>query len=178
MLRSWGIVTLTGSAQPWFGDKCTAAVGLPLGNGIIPVTVTSTTFYRAGDRIVIDPLTASQDLLIIDTVASSTVLNCRSEGGVTHTHLTNAIIVLSIACSEIMIQAIDGNSATVWLGTDNTVTATPGGTAFQQLQKVTAGLAPALFRMTNSVAYNWARTSDGWMIGTASDKVAVTAIVI
>ena len=179
MLRSWGIVTLSGSAQPWFGDKVTAAVGLGSAAGIIPVTVASTTNYRVGDRIVLDPQQTNQDTLMVDSIASSTVLNCKSEGGAaTHTHAVNALIVLTIACAEIMLQALDGNTATVWLGSDNTVTATPSGTAFQQLQKVAAGGAPSLFRYTNSVGTNWVRTSDGWMIGTAADKVAVIAIVV
>ena len=29
MIRSWGKVTVSGFAQPWFGDVLTAAVGLP-----------------------------------------------------------------------------------------------------------------------------------------------------
>ena len=66
MIRSWGKVTISGFAQPWFGDVLTAAVGLPNAGGIIPVPVASTTRYKVGDRIYLDPGQTNQDLLLID----------------------------------------------------------------------------------------------------------------
>src|ERR1039458_1181473 len=95
MIRSWGLITLGATAVPCFGDVTTAAVGLPQGNGIIPVTVGSTTRYRVGDRIYLDPAAAGQDMLLIQHIFSSTVLWCVSEGGApTHTHLSGATIQL------------------------------------------------------------------------------------
>jgi hypothetical protein len=172
MIRSWGLVTLTGDAQPWFGDVTTAAVGLPSSNGIIPVTVASTTKYQVGDRIVLDPDETNADTLLIDSIPSSTVLNCQIEGAaISHTHLNGAIIMLSIACMDVIIQS--NAAAVVWLGSDNTVTAA-GGSAFYQL----AATPSAPFRESNCGDHNVVRTSDGWMIGTASQTVGVAAIVL
>lgn len=178
MIRSWGLVALSGAAQPWFGDVTTAAIALPQGNGIIPVTVASTTRYRAGDRIVVAPGTASQDTLLVDTIPSATVLNCRSEGnGTTHVHVTSTIIQLSIACMDVIIQAI--TAAAVWLGSDNTVTNVGGGSAFYELEPFTAPAQPNVFRLAGSIGSdNTCRTSDGWMIGTGTQTVAVSAVVL
>ena len=179
MIRSWGLVTLTGSAQPWFSDVTTAAVGLGSAAGIIPVTVASTTLYRVGDRIYLAPGTNTQDMLLVDSIPSSTVLNCRAEGEnpTTHTHLSGAIIQLSIPCMDIIL--VSQGAAVVWLGSDSTVTNVGGGTGFYPLQPATAPAQPNVFRLAGQVGNtNVCRTSDGWMIGTASQKVAVAAVVL
>jgi len=179
MIRSWGIVTLTGAAQPWFGDVTTAAVALPQGNGIIPVTVAATKRYRVGDRLILDPEQTNQDVVMVSSIPSSTVLNCVSEGqAVTHTHISGAIVQLSIAVEDVILQAVDGNTAAVWLGSDNTVTVA-GGSAFHQLQKVASGAVPQEWREAGEASdANIVRTSDGWMIGTLNDKVGVASIVL
>ena len=176
MIRSWGLVTSTGTAQPWFGDVTTAAVGLPSNSGIIPVTVASTKRYRAGDRIVLDPEQTNQDTLLIDTIPSATVLNCRLEGnGTSHTHANGAIIQLSIACMDVIFDCV--GTGEIVLGTDNTVTAVPGGTAFKVLQPVTSPAQPNSFRLAGSIGgANTCRTSDGWMIGAGT--LLVSAVVL
>jgi len=170
---------LTGAAQPWFGDVLTAAVALPQGNGIIPVTVAATARYQVGDRIYLDPGQTSQDLLLVQQVYSSTVLYCISEGQkLTHTHTVGALVQLSLAVLDVQIQAVDGNSGAVWLGSDRTVTV-KGGSAFRQLQKVAAAAVPQDYREANGPGNNnIVRTEDGWMIGTASDYVCMAAVVL
>ena len=175
MIRSWGLVTSSATAMPWFGDVTTAAVALPSNSGIIPVTVASTTRYRVGDRIVLDPDLTNADTLLVDTIPSATVLNCRIEGEAkSHTHANGAIIQLSIACMDVIIQGV--GSGEIVLGTDNTVTAVPGGSAFYILQPVTSPAQPAAFRLTTSTDYNTVRTSDGWMIGVGT--ALVSAVVL
>jgi hypothetical protein len=177
MFRSWGKVTLTGAAQPWFGDVTTAAVGLPNGFGIIPVTVASTTRYQVGDRIYLDPEQANQDIVIVDSIPSATVLNCRSEGTApTHTHSIGAIIQLSLACRDVIIQNIGADL--VVLGSDDTVALTGGGSAFYELQPATSPAQPNDFRTSPSSAVNADRTEDGWMIGTSGQTVFVAAKVL
>jgi hypothetical protein len=172
MIRSWGLVTLTGAAQPWFGDVTTAAVGLPNGDGLIPVTVASTTRYRVGDRFYLDPETNTQDILLVDTITSSTVLSCKSEGDAkTHTHGSGAVIQLSIPAAEINVQPLSTNTQTVFLGADNTVTNVPGGSVSREILPSSPPSANL------SIGYNIMRTSDGWMVGTAGDKVIVAATV-
>lgn len=171
MIRSWRVNTLTGSAQPVFGDVTTAAVGLPNGAGLIPVTVASTVRYVQGDRIIIDPNLTTQDCYIVDTITSATVLSCRSEGNApTHKHTTAAILLLSIACSQILTQGF-ALSANVYFGSDDTVTNTGGGSAF-------AYIFPAGSLSIGNPQYNCQRTSDLWMAGKAADTVGVGAIVL
>lgn len=176
MIRSWGLVTSTATAMPWFGDVTTAAVALPGSSGIIPVTVASTTRYRAGDRIVLDPEQTNQDTLLIDTIPSATVLNCRLEGdGKSHTHTNGAIIQLSIACMDVIFDNV--GTGEIVLGSDNTVTAVPGGSAFKVLQPVTSPAQSNSFRLAGSIgSSNTCRTSDGWMIG--SGTLLVSAVVL
>jgi hypothetical protein len=178
MIRSWGLVTLSGVAQPWFGDVTTAAVGLGSAAGIIPVTVASTTRYRVGDRIVLDPEQTNQDTLLVDTIPSGTVLNCRAEGGAkTHTHTDGAIIQLSIPCMDVILQS--DAAAVVWLGSDDTVTNVGAGSGFYALQPATAPAEANTFRLAGSIgSVNVCRTSDGWMAGTAAQTVAVSAVVL
>jgi len=174
MIRSWGVLTLTGSAQPCFGDTTTAAVPLPDSFGKIAVTVASTSRYQGGDRIIVAPETNTQDILKIDSIASSTVLNCQSEGNAkTHTHPTSTQILLSIACAEIMVQNFSSASNVVWLGTDNTVTSSGGGSAFGQ---ALPGDIP--YRFSNSVQFNAIRTSEPWMSGTNGQTCGIAAIVV
>jgi hypothetical protein len=172
MIRSWGLVTLTGSAQPCFGDVTTAAVGLPLGNGTIPVTVASTTRYRVGDRIVLDPGQADADTLLVEVIPSATVLTCVSEGNAkTHTHVTGTIIELSIACAAILYTAVTGNAGNTWLGSDSTVTNTGGGSAFTYL-------SPGASYNLGFPQWNSIRSSEAWMAGPSGGSVGVAAIVV
>lgn len=177
MIRSWGLVALTGAAQPVFGDVTTAAVGLATQNGDIPVTVASTTRYKAGDRIYLAPGTGSQDLLLVDNIPSGTVLNCKAEGNVpTHVHASGIIVQLSLACMDVIVQLL--GSHLLVLGTDSTVTVVPGGSAFYVLEPATAPAQPNAFRLGTSTDNNTLRTEDEWMIGTAADTVLVSAIVL
>jgi hypothetical protein len=178
MIRSWGPTLLTGSAQPWFGDVLTAAVVPPTGqNNLINVTVASTTRYRVGDRIYLDPGQTTQDILLVSKIVSATVLGCQTEGQTINAHANGALVQLCLAVIDVQIQAVDGNAGTVWLGSDKTVTV-KGGSAFRQLQKVAGGLIPADWQSTRGGTNNIARTDDGWMIGTASDYVCMMAEVL
>lgn len=186
MFRSWRVVTVAATAAPLFGDVTAAAVGLALGDGTIPVTVTDTTKYELGDRIVVAPEQLSagpvppagtliQDTLLVIGIPSATVLTCRSEGDApTHTHPNGTQIMLSIACAEILVQAVVTNSADSYLGADKTVTNVPGGSVVYDLFK--DGSNP--FRATHSVQMNAIRTSDLWLVGAAADKVIVGAEIV
>ena len=94
--------------------------------------------------------------------------------GTSNTHANGAIIQLSIACMDVIIQAV--GSGEIVLGTDNTVTTVPGGTAFYVLQPVTSPAQPSVFRLTTSTDYNTVRTSDGWLIGVGT--ALVSAVVL
>lgn len=177
-IRSFGQQTMNGSSMPWFGDTTQAAVGLPTNaNQTIPITVSSITKYQQGDRIIIDPQQTNQDTLLIQSFTGASTLNCMSEGGAkTHTHSIGAIIVLGIACAEIKFTAVKTNVHDIYLGADNTVTNTGGGSAFFDLNA--SNTPPSTFNLTNNVNFNAIRTSDGWMAGFTGDKILVAAIVV
>ena len=80
MIRSWGQVTLTGSAQPLFGDTLTAAFSnLAPKNGFYIVTVASTTRYQVGDRIILGVGSGSPtNCLLVGQIPDSTHLYCTS----------------------------------------------------------------------------------------------------
>jgi hypothetical protein len=177
MIRSWGLVVLTGAAQPWFSSLTTAAIALPAdATGIILVTVSvaDSKKFQAGDRILVEPGTANEDILLVGTINTTTgVLSCTSEGNAaTHTHASGVLLALSIACMDVIIQT--NAAAAVWLGSDNTVTA-GGGSAFYQM----AATPTTPFRYTNAASsHNVVRTSDGWMIGTGTQAVGVAAVIL
>ena len=178
MIRSWGPTMLTGQAQPWFGDTLTAAIAVPASpTSLIAVTVASTTRYKAGDRIYLDPGQANQDIVLVQQVLSATVLNCIAEGQTINSHANGALIQLAIAVIDVQMQAVDGNAGAVWLGSDKTVTV-KNGSAFRQLQKVSGGQVPQDWRSTQGGTSDICRTNDGWMIGTASDYVCQMAEVL
>ena len=82
------------------------------------------------------------------------------------------IIALNIACAQLIIGSIIGDVGDVWIGTDNTVTSSGGGSAFAQITP--GGYLPPI----GVAQYNALRTTEAWMAGTLNDKVGVAAIVI
>lgn len=172
MWRTFGLQTLSGTAQPLLGDKLTAA--LPIApNGVDPIlTVASTTNYQQGDRIVIDPGLNTQDEVLVITIKSSTQMQCSLQGATMHAHAVNAVLQLDIPAAEIIVQTSSGAANSVFLGTDSTVTNVGGGKAFYEV------IPGQPFRMTNSGQYNSVRTNDAWMAGTATQTVIVAAQVI
>lgn len=182
MVRSWGVVILTGSAQPVFGSVTTGAVPLTnrsTGQITVPVSVADSLKFQAGDRIVLDPGTVistvpQQDTLLIDRIDTTTgIMYCKSEGDApTHVHPNGTIVMLSIACRDIIVQSQAAGA--VWIGTDKTVTAA-GGTGFYRLDATPS----APFRLAGSAhTTNTDRTSDLWMIGTGTQTVSAAAVVL
>jgi len=170
MWRTFRKQTLTGAAQPIFGDKLTAAMPIPP-DGVDPiVNVADTTIYQQGDRITIDAGQTNLDTVLITTIKSGTQMQVTSQGAPYHAHAVNAIIALAIPCTEILFS---GNASTLYLGTDNTITATGGGNVIYAI------LPGAGFRETYSANWNTVRTDDLWMAGAGvSDGAIVAAQVI
>jgi hypothetical protein len=179
MFRTFGLQTLTGSAQPLFGDKLTAALPIPPAGIDAIATVANTAIYQAGDRINIDPGLASQDTLLVTTILSGTTMQVTSQGGAPqHAHTNGALISLSISAGEVIVQLKDGTAANAVIGADNTVTAVPGGNVIQILYKTAASTPTVPFRFTNSMSFNTVRTDDAWIIGTAADTFIATAEIV
>jgi hypothetical protein len=176
MIRTFRLQTLTGGAQPLFGDLLTAAVVAPPANGDVIVTVADTTLYQIGDRIILGFGQTTNNVLLVDSkvAGGTTKMRCKSEGDAkVNAYAIGTIIALAMAAMDIVVQVAAGSSNAVWLGTDNTVTNAGLGNAFAQ---VTASLPP--WRMSQSADHNVVRTTDAWMAAVAGTQALVWANIL
>jgi len=173
MWRTFGVQTLTGSAQPILGDVLTAAAEITQDGTVAILTVGSTANkkYQQGDRLVLDPLQSNQDIVLVTEIISSTQLLCTSQNSKLHTHASNAIVQLAISCANTIMQAPSTNTEPVWVGTDNTVTNAGAGNAIGVMN------AGGTFGDTGH-DLNLFNTADLWMAGTASQTVIVAVEII
>jgi len=171
MIRSWGVVALTGNAQPLVGDVTTAAFVVPAEGQLAKVQVANSAKYQVGDRIILGAGSAGANILLVSQIPSGgTTLLCESEGNAKLSAWPNGtIIMLDIVCAVVRFQVIA--SAAIWFGSDNTVTNTGGGTAFEVLH--TGGSDSIGQPQWNSI-----RSSELWMAGTLADTIGVAVIVV
>ena len=175
MIRSWRLQTLTGSAQPLFGDKLTAALSnVKQSNGFYFVSVAKASQYQIGDRIVVGFGGSSPtNCLMVGAVNTSTnVLSCISEGDAPVANWPSGTqIVLSVACAVLRMNSPTSNTGNIWEGSDSTVTNVGGGSAFQEIS--VGGSDNFGVEQWNAI-----RTSDLWVAGTLNDKIGAAAIII
>ena len=175
MIRSWGLQTLTGSAQPLFGDKLTADFSnLKATNGFYFVSVAKASQYQIGDRIILGygGSNPTNCLLVGGVNTTTNILSCTSEGDAPVSNWANGTqIVLDIACAVLAIQGPTTNSGNIWFGSDSTVTNVGGGSAF-------AYISPSGSYTFGIPQWNTLRTSEAWIAGTLNDKAGVAAIII
>lgn len=179
MIRTWGFQTLTGAAQPWFGDTITAAFkNLKATNGFYFVSVANAAQYAIGDRIILGAGSVGANVLLVGAINTTTnVLSCTSEGDApVSAWVINTKIALDIACYGIVIQAVEANGAPIYLGADSTVTNVGGGSAFYELLNVSSA-QPNSFSFWKYDGQNPLRTTEGWLAGTATQKFAVAAFI-
>jgi hypothetical protein len=180
MIRTWGFQTLTGSAQPWFGDKLSAAFSnLKQPNGFYFVAVANAALYQNGDRIILGAGgSAATNCLLVGGVNTTTnILSCTSEGdALVSAWPINTPLALDIACYGIMIQAALANAGPVYLGADSTVTNAGAGSAFYELYNV-ATAQPNAWSLFKHDGQNPLRTTEGWIAGTSGQKFAVAAFI-
>lgn len=180
MIRTWGFQTLNGNAQPLFGDKITAAFNaLKATNGLYVLTVANAALYQIGDRIILGVASGSPtNCLLVETVnTTANTLSCASEGDApVSAWAVNTQLMVDIACYGLVIQPATANTHVVYLGTDSTVTATPGGSAFYELVNVSSA-QPNSFSFWKYDGQNPIRSSEIWLIGTSGDKFAAAAFI-
>lgn len=181
MIRTWGFQELNGNAQPWFGDKITAAfVNLKAPNGFYFVTVANASRYQIGDRIIIGVASGSPtNCLLVGGVNTVTnVLSCTSEGDAPISAWpVNTQLMLDIACFEIILTGKSGNAASVWVGADSTVTNSGGGSAFYEIGKVSAGAVQSPFSIKKYSGQNPLRSSEGWVAGANADYFSAALVI-
>ena len=172
MIRSWRFITMTGAAQPLFGDVLTAAFSNRAVNGLYQATVADTTKYQVGDRVLFGFGQTNPNLLMVDQIVSATVLGLASEGGAAVASWINGSqLCLSIACAQVIAQSKAANAASAYVGSDSTVTNVPGGSAFGEV-------VVGNYWNYGGAPYNVVRTSELWIAGTASDKFGISALVV
>jgi hypothetical protein len=170
MFRTFGVVTLSGSAQPLLPDKLTAAMAIPP-SGVDPIiTVADTTKYQIGDRITLDPGAADADSVLVSEILSPTTMQVTSQGAPYHAHAVNTVTALDL-CSGIILISPIANSGNLWIGADKTVTNAGGGSAFLPLVGGT-------FYNLGQGQWNVVRTTDMWMAGVLNDTVAIGVYVV
>lgn len=173
MIRSWGVQTLNGNAQPIFGDALTAAFTPVAGRERQYLSVASTSKYQVGDRIRVGYGSAGANIVIVDAITSPTVLQVRSEGNAPLSAWANGtILALDLVCADIYLQYFSSEVHVVWVGTDLTVTNTGGGTAFRQI------LPGSDWHLNPNPQWNMHRTTDATMAGTNADTVGVMCVVV
>ena len=170
MWRTFGVQTLSGSAQPLLGDKLTAAMAIPPANVDPIIAVANTAIYQDGDRMTIDPGNTDSDEVMVVAIISSTKMQVTSQGAPYHAHAVNTVIALDLVCGLVLINPIT-IAATFWIGADKTVTNTGGGSAFLPL---TSGSSYNL----GQGQWNVLRTTDQWMAGTGGDTVGIGVYVV
>lgn len=181
MVRTWGFQTVSGNAQPLFGDVLSAAFSGQAASksGLYAVSVAAVLFgtspkYMQGDRIVLGfgGSTPTNILLVqtVDTVHN--ILYCKSEGDApVAAWAINTQIALSISCAQIAINSKLSNAGNIEIGNDSTVTNTGGGSAF-------AEATPGGSYSYGIAQFNALLTTELWFAGTANDAAGVAAIII
>ena len=171
MWRTFGVLTLSGSAQPLMPDKLTAAMPIPP-DGVDPImTVANTAIYQVGDRITLDPGQTDADTVLVGTILTSTRMSVSSQGATLHAHANNTVIALDLCSGIILISPLSGNTGTLWIGADSTVTNVGGGSAFLPL------VGGSSYNLGQG-QWNVVRTTDQWLAGTLNDKVAIGVYVV
>jgi hypothetical protein len=185
MIRTWGFQTIavTGTAQPFFGDKITAAFSnIQQPNGFYFVTVANGARYQIGDRIILGYGSAGQNCLLVGGV-NSNVLSCVSEGNSPVSNWAiNSRIALDIGCFGLIVTLLSGATGSLWIGADSTVSfsgANPAGSAFFEVGKVTAGTPqiPFVWMGNSPTGSNPLRTTEGWVAGNNPDLFSVAALI-
>lgn len=174
MIRTFGIQTVSGAAQPLFGDKLTAAFSnLKDNQGLYYLTVANSAIYEIGDRWILGVGSGSPtNCALVDHIVDATHVAVASEGNAPLSAWANStVLMLDIACSQITLQSMVGNAGNIWAGADSTVTNTGGGSAFGQ---VTIGGSWAY----GQGQWNTLRTSEFFFAGTLNDKVGNSALII
>lgn len=176
MVRSWRLQTLTGVAQPVFGDLTTAAiVAGPPPNGDVQVTVADTSLYLLGDRIIVAPGQATQNILLVDSFVpgSTTKMMCKSEGDLpVSAYPIGTQIALSMPAMNILIQAAYGSVNPIWVGADKTITSAGAGSAVFQ---VTPNIP---YESSRGASHNVVRTSDLWFAAVAATQGIASANIL
>jgi hypothetical protein len=173
MLRTFGQQTLTGVAQPIFGDKTTAPTNYAVSTGLMTIPVTSTVGrYQANDVVIVGYGTASAISVTVQSLDATHLYAKPTPDATVFTYGANTQLALSLAAMDITIQTSSTAVNPVWLGADQTVTSSGGGSVASQI------LPASFFRLTYNGQSNTVRSTDAWMAGTAGDQVICTAIIL
>ena len=180
MVRPWGFVTLTGSAQPLFATTLAAAFtpvtdgeGKPLptqlGQPAQTLSLTLGTNFRANDNILIVGTDGSNpEFVQIATISGNTITANAKKA-----HASGAWVILAQDYAIAYMQVGYGNSGQVGIGTSRAVALTggAGNTLIMILAVPGASGQPPEFSSANVFGSNPKHSEELWVIGTMSDKV-------
>lgn len=169
--RTWGYVTVTGSAQPLFATTLSAAFVLKtdgVGVSLVGQTLalTSAAKFNKGDRIML--VETNGTLTEFCTIASISTNNVVVES-IKYSHSSGCWVILDESATGIYVQCQENNSAKIGIGNGLGINLTTGANLIAVLEKTSTGVQPTEFVSSNVFGSNPVRTSDFWAIGTASD---------
>jgi hypothetical protein len=188
--RGFGVQTLTAAtAQPVFGTTLTSAISVlttdphtgrtdPASQAsIASAVVTSTQFFRVGDRVAVGPAAGPYDWARVTAITAGTPpAGTLTLKGLTATHANGQYVILSIPCAGIGIQPISV-TASMYVGEDSTVSATSATLIYAFPILTTVGVA--YFSGFAAPAGNTLDTPHLWIIGAnSSDKYLPSILIV
>jgi len=179
----------TGTAQPVFGTKTTAATSPTYdqfaGNvtganpSMTTLTVSSTTGFSKGNVVVVGTATqlanAPFSVGTVFSIASSTSMTVQ---GLTQSVTSGAYVILNEAAAAVTIIPIVGNTAVLNVGLASTVTATDSSLIYVIPNPTSTTYSYNVFHAETadkSLLYN---TSNLWIEGTATDAFVASFVQV
>lgn len=188
-LRGFGIQSLTANtAQPVFGTQLTAAITAVTADRHSGTTdprsqastssavVTSTQFFRVGDRVLVGPAAGPWDGATVTSITAGTPpAGTLGLKGLTKTHLATDYVILAISCAGVTIQPIKV-TASMYIGEDSTVSATSATLIYSFAVASAAGVP---FQGNVAPAGNTLDTQHLWIVaGTTADTYLPSILLI
>lgn len=149
MIRTFKYISLTasGTPQPVFGTKTTAAIA-PAGasgsqensnqNAQVSVPVADSSIFLAGDIVNVD-VAANEEKTTVASIPDGThvVLSALALN-----HASGIFVRLSVPIAQVYVQTKDGNTGAIYIGNKYNLVRATGAFIIAKLEPVTAGVQP------------------------------------
>jgi len=173
MVRTWGFVTLTGSAQPVFATTLASAFtpktdgnGVPLRGQTLSLTL-GTNFLK-GDRLcIVEAGGTLMEFTHIATISGNTIT-----ADMKYAHAAGAWVILDESYTAAYVQTGFSNAGKVGIGTglNTALTGGAGNQLIMVLAIPTGGQSPE-FSSANNYGADPKHSAELWAIGTLNDLI-------
>ncbi len=159
-------LTAGGTPQPVLGTTTTAAVG-PVGsqgNTLQSIPVADSSLFIQSDWIVLDPLGANPERLLVLAVVDSTHIKTQD---VQFTHGSGVFVQLAVECAIFTVQGVGAHE--VYIGTAGL--SKSAGPYLYILQPVTPPAQPNVYQVNLGDGTDSIAVDDFWFDGTTADTI-------